>query len=89
MDKNLAAKKIRQRLEDRLARILHCESSDFNAYRLGALIHLAFLLDGVEESIGGFNVTMRTVLDLIGSNLVWKTPEAEATETEPPKTVVN
>src|SRR5690348_12532690 len=75
MDRIHVAASIRQRLERRLASLLDVNPEDLSKMKLGTMVHLAFLLAGTEETIGGFNTTMRGILDLVGNELVWKEPE--------------
>jgi hypothetical protein len=52
------------------------------------LAHFAFLLEGTEQTIGGFETTMRALIDLLGHDVVWETtPEPKPEPVE--KVVVN
>jgi hypothetical protein len=54
--------------------------------KIGSLTHFAFLLEGTGQTIGGFETTMRVLLDLLGHEIVWEIePEAKP---EPVETVV-
>jgi hypothetical protein len=71
VDKKLAAEKIRARLERRLATFLCCEVADLPRLKIGTLVHTLFLIDGMEETIGGFHTTMSGVVQILGNDLVW------------------
>lgn len=87
MDKQLAAEKIRTRLERRLAIFLACEVGDLPRMKIGTLIHTLFLLLGDTEELGGFHTTMAGVLQILGHEIVW---DIEPKETEEmPRAVVN
>lgn len=88
MDKKLAAERIRARLENRLATFLCCEAKELPPLRLGELIHTSFLLWGDGETMGGFNPTVHTIVQLVGREILWELPKA-AEEEEVPKAVVN
>lgn len=81
------AANIRQRLERRLSSLLDVNPEALSRLKLGAMVHLLFLFDGTEETIGGFNTTIRGILELVGNELVWKEPEDEQVE-EPEKAAV-
>jgi hypothetical protein len=83
----LAAEKIRARLENRLAKFLAFDAKDMPVLRLGELIHLSFMLWGDGEEIGGFNPTIHAILEIVGREILWELPKAEAVET--PKVVIN
>ncbi|HEY6386979.1 MAG TPA: hypothetical protein VIX91_14990 [Candidatus Acidoferrum sp.] len=86
IDKKLAAEKIRACLERRISLILGCQPHELPHLKIGSLTHFAFLLDGTAQTIGGFETTMRTLLDLLGHETVWEIePGAEPIE----KVVVN
>jgi len=87
MNKELAAQKIRTRLERRLATFLGCEVGDLPRMKLGTLVHTMFLLLGDSEELGGFNTSMDGVLRLVGREIVWEEPKTEEAET--PKVVIN
>jgi hypothetical protein len=89
LDRKLAAEKIRARLERRLATLLACEAKDLPPLRLGELVHLSFLLWGDSEELGGFNPTIHAVVEIVGGEILWESPKAEATETTETKVVVN
>jgi hypothetical protein len=89
MDKLRVATVIRQRLERRLSSLLDVNPEDLRQTRLGTLVHLIFLFAGTEETIGGFNSTMRGILDLVGQELVWKEPEHTQEEPEKKIEVIN
>ena len=87
VDKQLAAEKIRARLEKRLANFLGCQVGDLPRIRLGELIHLAFAIWGEEETLGGFHATFSAVSRLVSREILWDLePKTEETE---PKVVVN
>jgi hypothetical protein len=86
MDKKLAAEKIRARLENRLVKFLACDVKDLPPLRLGELIHTSFLLWGDGEEMGGFNPTIRTIVEIVGREILWELPKPKETEeTETPK----
>ena len=90
MDKKLAAELIRARLEGRIASILKCKRHDLPHMTIGSLTHFAFLLDGTNETIGGFHTTMRVLLDLLGNEVVWEIePEEPEEKPEPENVMVN
>jgi hypothetical protein len=82
VDKKIAAQRIRTRLESRLASLLGCEPRELPRMKIGAMIHFAFLLEGTQETIGGFHTTMSVVLDLLGHEIVWDINGAETREEE-------
>jgi hypothetical protein len=88
MNKELAAQKIRARLEKRLANFLQCEVGDLPRMKIGTLVHTLFLLLGDSEELGGFHMSMDGVLKLVGNEIVWDI-EPKAEETETPKVVIN
>jgi len=56
--------------------------------KIGSLAHFAFLLEGTEQTIGGFETTMRALIDLLGHEIVWEIePESKPESVE--KVVVN
>ena len=73
--RELAAQKIRARLERRLANFLGCEVGDLPRMKLGTLVHTLFLLLGDSEELGGFHTSMDAVLKILGCH--------SSTETEP------
>jgi len=89
VDRQLAAEKIRARLEKRLANFLGCEVGDLPRIRLGELIHLAFAIWGEEETLGGFHATFSTVSRLVSREILWDLEEPKSEEAETPKVVVN
>src|SRR5258708_36520975 len=87
-DKKLAAEKIRERLEKRLATFLGCELRELPRIKLGTLVHTLFLLLGDSEALGGFNTSMGGLMQILGHEILWDIqPKAEESET--PKVVVN
>lgn len=88
MDKRKVATCLRQHLEHRLSSALGCEPHDFKSVKLGWLIHLAFLVHGDQESISGFTTSIRTVVDLLGPDIVWEI-EPKPMPEPPEKIVVN
>jgi hypothetical protein len=88
VDKKLAAEKIRTRLKKRIASILECQPHELPHMKIGSLIHFAFLLDGPSQTIGGFETTMRVLLDLLGHEIVWEIEPEFETEA-PEKVVIN
>ncbi len=87
MNRELAAQKIRACLESRIARLLECQPSDLSHLRIGTLVHTIFLLRGDSEELGGFNTSMKALLDLLGYEVVWDT-EKPKNEAQTP-TVIN
>jgi hypothetical protein len=88
VDKKLAAERIRARLERRIALVLGCQPCELPHMKIGSLAHFAFLLEGTEQTIGGFETTMRALIDLLGHDVVWETtPEPKPEPVE--KVVVN
>ena len=86
MDKKLAAEKIRTRLEKRLATFLGCELGDLPRLKLGTLVHTLFLLEGDQETIGGFHTTMGGLMQILSHEILWDIePKAEET----PREVIN
>jgi hypothetical protein len=79
MNKKLAAEKIRQRLEARIANRLGCKPSELPYLKLGTLCHFMFLLEGDQETIGGFNTTVHALLTLLSYEIVW---DIEVTKNE-------
>jgi hypothetical protein len=88
MNKELAAQKIRARLERRVATFLGCEVGDLPRMKIGTLVHTLFLLYGDTEEVGGFNTSMSGVLQILGYELVWDV-EPKIEEAETPKVVIN
>ena len=88
MNKELAAQKIRARLERRIANFLGCEVGDLPRVKLGTLVHMLFLLFGDTEELGGFNTSMSGVLQILGNEVVWDV-EPKIEEAETPKVVIN
>jgi hypothetical protein len=89
MNKELAARKLRECLQSRIAGILDCPPSDLSQIKLGTLVHLVFLLKGNTEEVGGFSTTIHGILDLLGNELVWKVPKEVQPAEEDEKVVVN
>jgi hypothetical protein len=54
--------------------------------KIGSLAHFAFLLEGTDQTIGGFETTMRALHDLLGHEIVWDT--APEPKPEPKKEMV-
>jgi hypothetical protein len=52
------------------------------------LAHFLFLLIGDSETMGGFNMSLTTLKDLVGYELMWSVKEAANAE-EAPKVVIN
>jgi len=88
MNKELAAQKIRARLERRVATFLGCEVGDLPRVKIGTLVHMLFLLFGDTEELGGFNTSMSGVLQILGNEVVWDV-EPKIEEAETPKVVIN
>jgi hypothetical protein len=87
VDKKLATERIRARLERRISLVLGCQPCELPHMKIGSLAHFAFLLEGTDQTIGGFETTMRALIDLLGHDIVWETtPEPKP---EPEKVVVN
>jgi hypothetical protein len=87
VDKKLIAQKIRARLEKRISLVLGCEACELPHMKIGNLAHFTFLLEGTEQTIGGFETTMRALIDLLGHEIVWEiTPEPKP---EPEKAAIN
>ena len=86
MNKELAAQKIRARMERRIATFLGCEVGDLPRMKIGTLVHTLFLLFGDTEDVGGFSASMSGVLLILGNEVVWDI-EAKV-EDEIPKAVV-
>jgi hypothetical protein len=89
VDKKLAAEKIRARLERRLATFLSCEVGDLPRMKIGTLTHTLFLLEGDQETIGGFHTTMGGLNQILGHEIVWDIETPKTEEAETPKVVVN
>ena len=87
MNKELAAEKIRARLERRVATFLGCEVEDLPRMKIGTLVHTLFLLFGDTEDLGGFSTSMFGVLQILGNETVWDV-EPKVEETEKLKAVV-
>jgi hypothetical protein len=88
MNKELAAQKIRARLERRIAAFLGCEVGDLPRMKIGTLVHMLFLLFGDTEDVGGFSTSMAGVLQILGNEVVWDL-ETKVEEEMPKATVVN
>jgi hypothetical protein len=93
MDKKSAAEKVRTRLEKRVALLLGCPPDELPRMKIGTMAHFLFLLEGCDQTIGGFETSMHALITLLGHEIVWADPtkvEAqEDTQPEPPKVVVN
>jgi len=89
VDKHAAAKRIRKRLEQRLANFLGCETHDLAPLKLGSLIHTLFLLEGDTEVLPGFNTAMGAVLQLLGRELLWENVEPKVAVAETKSEVIN
>jgi hypothetical protein len=87
MNKELSALKIRAGLERRLAVFLGCDAGDLPGMKIGTLVHVAFLLWGDGEALGGFHSTMIGILQLLGHEVVWAEPKVDVDETA--KVVLN
>jgi hypothetical protein len=88
MNKELAAQKIRARLERRIANFLGCEVGDLPRMKIGTLVHTLFLLFGDTEDLGGFSTSMSGVLQILSNEVVWDI-EAKVEEEMPTAVVVN
>ena len=88
MNKELAAQKIRARLERRIATFLGCEVGDLPRMKIGTLVHMLFLLFGDTEDLGGFSTSMSGVLQILGNEVVWDL-ETKVEEEMPKDVVVN
>jgi hypothetical protein len=88
MNKELAAKKIRAFLENRIAHLLDCKPEEIPRMKLGSMAHLLFLLIGDSEMMPGFNTTLSALVLLLGPELLWDI-EPKAEEVETPKVVIN
>jgi hypothetical protein len=89
MNKQLAAEKIRKRLEQRLANFLGCEVVELPQMKIGTLVHLHFLLFGDTQEIGGFSTTFSGLLQILSNEIVWDIETSRTEEAETPKVVVN
>ena len=81
MDKKRAAERIRARLEKRISLALGCQPSELPRLKIGTLAHFAFLLEGTEQTIGGFETSMHALIQTLGHEVVWELepkPEPEA-----------
>jgi hypothetical protein len=88
MNRELAAQKIRARLERRIATFLGCEVGDLPRMKIGTLVHMLFLLFGDTEDLGGFSTSMSGVLQILSNEVVWDA-EPKMEEAEKPKVVVH
>ena len=86
LNQKIAADRIRQHLERRLAQLLDCEPSALPRLKIGTLIHTIYTLAGDQQSLAGFSTTMSGILHLIGFNLTWDVDENEETK---PAEVIN
>jgi len=71
MNKELAAQKIRARLEKRLANFLGCEVGDLPRLKIGTLVHTLFLLLGDSEELGGFHTSMSGLMLILSHEILW------------------
>jgi len=85
LDKKLAAENIRARLEKRIASILGCNPQHLPRIKLGTLAHFVFLLEGDQETLGGFHTTMRAFLSLVGFDLLWDVESKEEDKEKAPE----
>jgi hypothetical protein len=69
--------RLRKLTSDRIARALGLSDDDLANLSLSQLINLLFLMHGDTGSLGSFNVSFATAIDLLGAELVWQTPEIE------------
>ena len=89
MNKKQVAERIRARLSKRIAFLLGCEPHELPRIKLGTLVHLAFLLAGDSEELGGFNTSMGAVLQLLGHEIVWDIEPKEESEETVPREIIN
>lgn len=76
IDKALAAKFIRARLESRIGFMVGCRPNELPPMKIGVLISLLFLL-AADAEVGAFRETFQAVLTLIGAEEVWREPDAD------------
>ncbi len=88
MNKRIAAQKLRQQFERRIAAILECKVEELPHLKLGTCVHLLFALKGDSQEIGGFETTMAGVLQLVGHELTWDIGKEES-EANAPEEVIN
>jgi len=90
IDQKIAADRLRFILEKRISRALGCKSEDLPRLKLGILVHTAFLILD-EECVGGFNATIAGVLELVGSQNLWRdvSEASEEPQPQPEKAKVN
>ena len=91
-DKKLAAERIRARLEKRVGLLLGCPPDELPRMKIGTMAHFLFLLEGTEQTIGGFETSMHALISLLGHEIVWADPnkaEVDNEKPELPKVVVN
>jgi hypothetical protein len=91
-DKKLASERIRVRLEKRVALLLGCQPGELPRMKIGTLAHFLFLLEGCDQTIGGFETSMHALITLLGHETVWADPNKIEEEDKPPelpKAVVN
>jgi hypothetical protein len=88
VDRKIAACKIRERLEKRLANFLGCEVGDLPRLKIGTLVHTLFLLLGDSEELGGFNTSMAGLMQILSHEILWDI-EPKTEEAETPKVVIN
>jgi hypothetical protein len=92
VDKKIAAQKIRKRLEKRVGLLLGCPHDELPRMKIGTMAHFLFLLEGTEQTIGGFETSMHALITLLGHEIVWMAPnkvEVDDEKLELPKVVVN
>jgi hypothetical protein len=92
IDKKLACERIRARLEKRVALLLGCQPNELPRIKIGGLAHFLFLLEGCDQTIGGFETSMHALITLLGHEMVWADPtkiDEEDKQPELPKVVVN
>ncbi len=88
MDKKIAACKIRERLEKRLANFLGCEVGDLPRFKIGTLINTLFLFLGDTHELGGYFASMDGVLKILGNDIMWDVePKTEEAETPKPEVI--
>jgi hypothetical protein len=88
VDKKIAACKIRERLEKRLAHFLGSEVGDLPRLKIGTLVHTLFLLLGDSEELGGFNTSMSGLMLILSHEILWDI-EPNAEEAKTPKVAIN
>jgi hypothetical protein len=89
MNKHLAAQRLRQTLERRIAQVLECKPNELPRMKLGTLVHFLFLLVGDAETLGGFHTTMAALLNLLGNEIVWDIEPKEERDESAPTEIIN